>query len=68
MKPNRSAIRKLKAPCATSASRSTMPLPLPSKLTSDRLGQSTLALPVYRVAEEGGVEQLSRRNVPEKVW
>jgi hypothetical protein len=45
-----------------------MPLPLPSKLTSDRLGQSTLALPVYRVAEEGGVEQLSRRNVPEKVW
>jgi hypothetical protein len=39
-----------------------MPLPLPSKLTSDRLGQSTLALPVYRVTEEGGVEQLLRRQ------
>jgi hypothetical protein len=45
-----------------------MLLQLSSKLTSDRLGQSTLALPIYRIAEEGGVEQLSRRNVPEMVW
>jgi hypothetical protein len=47
MKPNRSAILRWKARSATLASRLTMRLPLPSKLTSDWFGQSGLALPAF---------------------
>jgi hypothetical protein len=43
-----------------------MPLLLPSKLTSDRLGQSTLALPVY--PKRAALSSFLAANVPEMVW
>src|SRR5262249_41570308 len=48
MKPNRSAIRRLKAPCGILASRSTMPLRSPRKLRSELPRQSGPALPRTR--------------------
>jgi hypothetical protein len=39
MKPNRSAIPRSRAPCATSASRSMMPSPLPNRWMCERRGQ-----------------------------
>jgi hypothetical protein len=57
MKPNCSAILRLKARSATLASRLTMRLPLPSKLTSDWLGQSRLALPAFVREHAEGMER-----------
>ena len=64
-----SATRKSRARSATSVSRSTTRLPLPSKLTSDRPGQSGLALPVCHTAKEGSaLSSFLAADVPEMVW